>query len=274
MPLDKISNVFDISTFLTHETKATLEKAFENCYTSFAKKIRVSRYVDEKSFMGIDTIELNSEITKLENEINDKQIVSRILAPAIEEKIFEIASALTNFVYGDNEGSNAELSWQFYDILKYVEGKQRSIKELSEAQIVNSHEIQVLIIKTFDLIESLIENVCELLHEIKGVHCIEVNASFNQHYCSVLQNIHLKLECLKYEALLQVYDEPTVQALRTIRETYQMELISVQEKLNSIEHELDQYKILGDEFISLSTRYKSVLDQIAIIQDDLSRLSV
>ena len=122
------------------------------------------------------------------------------------------------------------------------------------------------------LLENL-SRICEVMAEIKCRREFETSLVFDAYHVQVMKNIKLKLDVLRYEFLLTLYDGRTVQDLRGIRDRFEREKISFQRELQGLLDQLDTYSALGPKFREIVVQYSSTLSSLLSVHQDLERFS-
>lgn len=110
------------------------------------------------------------------------------------------------------------------------------------------------------------------LHAQKTTTVTQALDAKSDHLALVAENMYLKLNVLKYQALAAIYDEEAVGAL----DNYRMHLTDTSTRLVArqrvVEGELKKYKSAGSDMRGIVEKYSQVMRLVETVTRDIARL--
>ncbi|KAJ3022637.1 hypothetical protein HKX48_005699 [Thoreauomyces humboldtii] len=101
----------------------------------------------------------------------------------------------------------------------------------------------------------------------------ESHAAFLNCFGAIVENAHLKLRCLNAELLLGISEGSEAEDLRKTRQSLDDLKSSLEERSAAADAQLVQYAHVGDDFSRIVRVYSNVMRDIAIVQDDIRRIT-
>ena len=141
------------------------------------------------------------------------------LTAAMNSSMSDMCVHLVDHVYGyQHQQKNTDL--MLAKSKQLPESLKTKIAQLCERRVrnkVQQEQIDRLQRQRFQLLLEWFEGLCVLIEKFKCGVELDRCLAFEPYFSGIIENMHLKLQCLFQEWMLRVYDEDVTEKLRDLR---------------------------------------------------------
>ncbi|KAJ3285573.1 HAUS augmin-like complex subunit 4 [Borealophlyctis nickersoniae] len=193
------------------------------------------------------------------------------LLSSIESRIIETCAGVARFYYGASGALELDAA-KSRSLPTLITTRKHHLAELKKEisdtrekvlkEFAEFIEIYFTLLKDFETL--LITYICTRIPESRAVMA--------EYFKSIVENIHLKLRCLKLTLLLHTYAGPHSPALHSTRQELERMHATLTKRIRAADIELGKYNGAGKEFEEIVEVYGRLVRDLEVVEEDIGRI--
>ncbi|TPX73016.1 hypothetical protein SpCBS45565_g00334 [Spizellomyces sp. 'palustris'] len=229
--------------------------------------------VDKPTILGMDSerwdqLSHRTAVDQVPPELH------QLLLNEVEHRFFKKCQFLSHCVYGQKAGTDPKLdAAKARGLATIAQARIKRINEKKKEAMATRIRLACAFKSYFEKWWKLMQNLWTVIVRYKCQLEPEKRAALEDYFSAIIDNIYLKMRCLKAEVTLSMAEGDQASVLRQTRTSLDAVKSRLAERLREVDIQLQQYEHVGDEFARIVKTYSAIMRDIATVEEDIRQIS-